>query len=310
MPAEKTTRVPVGFNPLGVCGRPVASATEPHGHSGTVPSNDFHLIFPLSNMTNVNKSGKSAHGSNALQDALILMGEQLTAWRRSLESPGPGEAESHQDKFVIAAQLGYRLMALKRGHTVDAANDIAQTCIWVLLKRMQSNNRPPFLPSLIDALLAGGSKPAKKPASSSTPLAGYLYGMLSKGVGAQARLIRMRESRSSAADLGTGDNDPSTEESGGDGFMGTSPDKVLLNVSTYQNHALALQIQNDYLNTVTYKGKHLCDVFGEWTPMGEWTGRYSKKERPDGITKEMLLFHIRSIRELILSAKKMTTPLR
>lgn len=287
----------------------VVSATEPHGQSGTVPSNEFHLLVPLSNMTNENKSSKSAHGSNALQDALILMDEQLTAWRRSLESPGLGEPESHQDKFVIAAQLGYRLMALKRGHTVDAANDIAQNCIWGLLKRMQSNNRPPFLPSLIDALLAGGSKPAKKPAATSTPLAGYLYGMISKGVGAQARLIRMRESRSSAADPSTGDNDPSTEESGGDGFMGTSPDKVLLNVSTYQNHALALQIHDDYLNTATFKGQRLRDVLGEWTPMGEWTGRFNKDERPEVMSKTMLLLHIGNIRELIRSAKRMTTPL-
>lgn len=261
-------------------------------------------------MTNENKSWKSAHGSDALQDALILMDEQLTAWRRSLDSPEPRKAESHQDKFVIAAQLGYRLMALKRGHTVDAANDIAQTCIWGLLKRMQSNNRPPFVPSLIDTLLAGGSKPGKKSASYSSPLAGYLYELLSNGVGAQARLMRMRARRSIAADPDTEDGIPFTEESGGDGFMGTSPDKVLLKVSTYQNHALALRIHDDYLNTTTYKGKRLRDVLGDWTPMGEWTGRFNKDERPEVMSKRMLLLHINNIRELILSAKGKTAKLR
>ncbi len=167
----------------------------------------FNPVIPLSDMKNVNPRDKSetSRSSSALQNALILMDEHLTAWRRSLESPGPGEPQSHLDKFLVAAREGYRLMALKRGQTADAADDIAQTCVLGLIKRMRASNRPPFVPSLIDTLLVGGSKPGKKPASYSTPLVDYLYGMLSKGVGEQARLMRLRARRLIAADPDTED---------------------------------------------------------------------------------------------------------
>lgn len=262
-------------------------------------------------MKKVNKrdNSEASRSSSALQDALILMDECLTAWRRSIESPTIEEPQSHLDKFLVVAREGYRLMALKRGQTADAGDDIAQTCVLALIKRVRAGNRPPFVPSFIDTLLTGDSKPGKKLASYSSPLIGYLYGMLSNGVGAQARLMRMRARRLIVADPDTEDGMFSIDESRGEGAMGTSPDKVLLNVSAYQNHALALRIHDDYLDTATYKGNRLRDVLGEWTPMGEWIGRYHKDERPVVMSKRMLLLHIGNIRDLIQSAKSKTTPL-
>lgn len=262
-------------------------------------------------MKKATKLGKSetSYANNPLQRALILMDESLRAWRQSLESPESGESQGHLDNFLVAAREGYRLTALMSGQTLDASEDIAQTCILGLAKGIQKGNRAPFVPSQIDALMGVGLKSKTKSVSSSSPLAGYLRGMLSNGVRKKVELMINRAMREGSADPESEIDIPSAEESGGDGFMGTNPDKIVMNVSAHQNYTLALRIQDEYLNSVTYKGTLLREVFGEWTPMGEWTGIYDKNDRPKDILKETLLLHVREIRKLILSEKKKTRPM-
>lgn len=243
----------------------------------------------------------TSRAPESLQEAVLQMEASLTAWRHSLESPGQTASQSHFDEFLVAAHEGYRLMALKRGLAADDADDIAQTCILALARQTHSGGRPPFVPSVIDSL-TGNTPSSKKPKSFGTPLAGYLHGMLSKGVGARARLMRRRASRSTSLD-----EISDSEESGGSGLIGTKPDKVLINVSARQNYDLAMRIHDHYLDTVTYRRKPLRSALGAWTPMREWIGELTPKDRPAGISKSMLELHIRNIREFIRLGKSMTT---
>jgi hypothetical protein len=243
--------------------------------------------------------------ADSLSKTIKLMEASLIAWRESLEVAEPSESGRHLDRFLVSAREGYRQMAIKRGLGPDDTNDMAQSCVLGLIKRSQSGNRPPFLPSKIDAVLAEPTSFATAPTHFGSPLAAYLYVMLSNGIGAQDRLMRNRARREIATGSFEEDGAPSTDRPGSIRVMGTRPDNLIRKVSAAQNFAFAVRIQDDYLNSTTYKGTSLRVIFGTWTPMGEWTGRCSTSDRPPEsvIPLRTLQRHIQNIQELIKQAK-------
>lgn len=237
-----------------------------------------------------------------LQDAIKSMEIWLISWRKSVGGGNPCETNRHLDGFLLSSYEGYRLMAIGQGNHGDVAKDIAQTCVLQLIKRNQLGFRPPLVPRSIDSLL--GDEPLSDDESDSgTPLAAYLYGVLSRGVGAQTRTHRMRANRTrpiEAIELDEKESDPSEVSS----YSPRRPDSVIRNVSAVQNLEFAMRIHDDYLNTTTYKGSTLRVVFADWTPMGEWAGRCSKEDRPKAIPTRTLQRHVSTIKNLIRGAKK------
>lgn len=242
---------------------------------------------------------------NPLQDAIKRMEESLIAWRVSLEASDSSETETHLDRFLVCAREGYRLMALKRSYDPNEADEIAQSCILSLIRRARTGFRPPMLPSKIDSLL--DSKPPSAKASSGTPLAGYLHVVLSNGVAAYSRTHRPKASRSTGLSPDTEDGHESADLSARDRLV-SRPDDVRRNVSNALNRDLAARIHDDYLDKTTYKGSSLRAVFGDWTPMAEWTGLCSPDDRPSKkiIPLRTLQRHIDNIKELIRGAKILT----
>lgn len=258
-----------------------------------------------------NKSSGSGEADSLLK-TIKVMEASLIAWRESLKVADPSESRRQLDLFLTKAREGYHQIALKRGLGPDEACDMAQSCVLGLIKRSQSGSRPPFLPSKIDELVAGATSFATAPTGFGSPLAAYLYGVLSKGIWAQIRLLILRGRRA----IATGEIDEgaglSGDRPGIAKVMGTRPDNLIRKVSAAQNFAFAVRIHDDYLNSTTYKGTRLRVIFGDWTPMGEWTGRCDTDDRPpiEVIPVRTLQRHMENIQELIKQAKSQTLMMR
>lgn len=150
-------------------------------------------------------------------------------------------------------------------------------------------------------------KPSSAKASSGIPLAGYLHVVLSNGVATYSRTHRPKASRSTGLSPDTEDGHESADLSARDRLV-SRPDDVLRNVSNALNRDFAARIHDNYLDMTTHKGSTLRVVFGEWTPMAEWTGLCSPDDRPGNkiIRLRTLQRHIDNIKKLIRGAKIMT----
>jgi len=232
------------------------------------------------------------------------MAQSLTAWRESLQFKDSELSQKHIDDFILAAHEGFRVMAMKHNHDPDSAADIAQSCTLSLLKRANSGQTAPFSPETIDMLNGGSLKLESSPFMPGSQLGFYLCGLLRYAVIKHDKSLQKRKRTT-----------VSLEEDQNDGLhsephLTSKPDNVLGNVSNSLNTELAIRIHDKYLDDNKHGGRRLRDVFGDWTPIHEWSGMCDTKDRPDKktIPETTLRRHMDNIKDLILCAKNSTVP--
>ncbi|MEI7910644.1 MAG: hypothetical protein WCK77_13490 [Verrucomicrobiota bacterium] len=264
--------------------------------------------------------------ADPIRNVLTLMGESLVAWRKSPEASPTGKSGQFLDKCLVTGREAYRLMTLKllmgcRGQ-VDVpaeAEDIAQECAVKMFKWARARHSP-FDPAQIDVLLADAKRQRKPPTGNGSPMNALLYKVFRNGAVDQVRRIETRLQR---LILGYEEYDRyddnhehvvcqgsilrqggAKRQRGGrndDGLWVFNDDTVLRDVIMRSWIGRAVAIQNAYLDRESYRRQPLRKVLGSWTPMGEWLGHCTEKDRPKKISKETIQRRINDIKDLLRS---------
>ncbi len=262
--------------------------------------------------------------NNSLQDVIRVMGESLVAWRQTPEE-SQTERQKLLERFIIASRDGFHLMAtrLLRGRKrkdeldqlitsgqldeSDAAHDFAQLCVMSLIKSSSdATPKAPFIPDKIDEQLEKATTEGLPATGQGSPMSEYLYVVLFNSV---ARRISDVTKKAKKLRVGSENLIPQVDLKNltvGDRRWGSEIAGTKAKVSLQQNVEFVRKIQDEYLDSQTYKGRPLREFLGNWTPLDEWIGYCATEDRPkgkDGIKEETLRQHINNVRTLINLAK-------
>lgn len=235
------------------------------------------------------------------------MGERLVTWRKSSAASKRDGFTREQEEFLILAREGYRLMAHRRLRgpqntgsplqEVDAADEIAQQLACKMVSDAARPNIFPFNIKKIDELLTSSITRGIKETGDGSPLNGYIYRAMSNGVGRAIVHIEKKHKELNLAKEGLKTRRDNGQLTTAYRVINANNNNVVRQVSQKQNLEMLSRIQDQYLERVTYKGKTLISLIGDWRPLDEWTGRRGCKERPKDeiVGEETLRIHMNKI---------------